>query len=203
MSDHDAGEGFFGHLDDPQTPSPGRDALDTVVHRGRQIRTRRHTLYAASSVATVTVLTLTGLGIAQAVRADRQHDQLIPGQSPSGSTSASGRSHHGHDGGQTLIPGGTGGQPSASSPGTSPTSTPSPGPCRPVPSDSASASPSPGDVPVVGASVPPLLPTPTSDCTTPSPSPSDTASPSESPNPTPSDTAEPTTSPSPSDGAGS
>jgi hypothetical protein len=192
MSDRDPGEGFFDHLDDASAPSPGRDVLDSVVHRGRQLRTRRQIAWTTSAMAGITAVVIGGLGISHAIRADGTSDGIEPAQtsSPSVTATASPSHHkkHGGNGGQAVGPGATlqpGAQPSATI-SVTPSTAPSPGgTCAPE------ATPTSGTV--VDPSLPPLAPPPSPTCApveSPSPTPSETASPE------PTDSTEPTTSPS-------
>lgn len=198
MSGHDdlsGPTGFFDHLDDPAPPTPARATLDSVMHRGRRLRARRHAIVGASSAAAVTVLVLGGLGLSRAITADRSHDKLVTPLSsttPSPSLSAGGHKPGSGGNGPAVVGPRAGGHRPSSSP--SPAS-PSPGPCD-VPSESPSPAP-PADAggPLPEPTLPPLVPTPTA-TPCPSESPSESPSPSASPTESPSDSAEPTAAPS-------
>jgi hypothetical protein len=190
----DGPTGFFDHLDDAAPPAPGREVLDTVVHRGRRIRARRQGMFAASGAAAVAVAVLGGLGISHAVNAGS--DRVVtPANTPTPSLSASPQgSHHRRPGDAVLVPR-AGQTPNAPSPST----VPSAGPCgEPQPTPQPSQSPPPIDVggPVAQSSFPPIVPSASAEpC--PSESPSESPSPSESQSPSPEETPteEPTSSP--------
>ena len=182
MTDPD--EGFFSHLDDPAAPMPGRDALDGVVRRGRQLRARRRTAWAVTGAAGVTAAIVGGLGISQALDTNTANDRVVgPLQTPSPSTSATNEPRHKKhsDGGTTVVPGGV--QPGIGHPRTSPpTST------EPTPVDecaSPSASPEAPEDPLSEPSIPPLVPTPSPTCVpgSASPSPTESVTPTDSPQP--------------------
>jgi hypothetical protein len=193
MTERDPGDGFFDHLDDGAAPVPGRETLDSVLLRGRHIRTRRHTLFAASGVLTATALALGGFGISHAVNADHSHDSIVPIHSPSASASPnltpspSPRVDH------TLLAGGgvprrspqvPGSTPAPPSPSTTPcgagsTASPSSGP-----SLAPTLAPAPGDTPSPESSPTPSPSlTPPVSCPSQPPSPAPTASPDETPSP--------------------
>ena len=192
MTDRDPGEGFFDHLDDPSWPAPGNDRLDAVVRRGRHLRARRRSAWAASAAAGVTLAVVGGLGISHAINATGPDDRVFQPAGPSGSASAPGtghRRHHQGGGNQVLLPGGSpapGSRPAgiASTPAAAPSPT---GNCPPV-----TTGESPASEPLPGASLPSLAPSPTPTC---EPAASPSATPSETGSPAPTDTAEPTSSP--------
>ena len=191
MTERDPGEGFFDHLDDPGWPSPGSDRLDAVVRRGRHLRARRRSAWAASATAGVALAVVGGLGISHAINATGPDDRVFQPAGPSGSASATAsgpRHHHRGGGNQVLLPGGSaapGAQPSgfASTPAAAPSPT---GSCPPVTGES------PASEPLPGATLPPLAPSPTPTC---EPAATPSAPPSETGSPAPTDTAEPTSSP--------
>jgi hypothetical protein len=197
MTDRDPFEGYFSHLDDPSWSAPAGDALPTVMRRGRQLRARRRTTFAASATLGLTAAVIGGLGISHAIQADGTNDGVFqPANSTSPTATASGRGHHrggGNDdngGSQVLEPRAGGGHgvrplPGASSPGT-----------QPSPADTcgdATGGESPPADPLAEASLPPLAPSPTPSCEPASPTPS--ATPTDSASPEPTDSAEPTASP--------
>src|SRR4051795_11813387 len=118
----DESSSFFDHLDDPAPPAAGRDTLDSVVHRGRQIRTRRQGMFAAGSVAAVTAAVIGGLGISHAVSANGPHDSVAP-PLHSATASPSESPKHKHGGGAVVVPGGG----TSPQPGGRPTTQPSAG----------------------------------------------------------------------------
>jgi hypothetical protein len=193
MTERDPGEGYFSHLDDPSWSAPTGDALPTVMRRGRQLRARRRTTFAASATLGMTAAVIGGLGISHAIRADGTSDHVVPpANSASPSATASDRGHHrgGNGGPQVIGPRATSGPrvrpvPGGSTPGTEPTAGET---CGEV-----AAAESPQADPVLGASLPPLAPSPTPSCEPATPTPS--ATPSESASAEPTDSAEPTASP--------
>ena len=192
----DGPTGFFDHLDDSAPPTPNRDVLDSVVHRGRRIRARRQGVFAASGAAAVAVAVIGGLGISHAVNASGHDRVLTPAGTPTPTLSASPQSSHHRGPGTTIIVPGAG---PATSP-SAPTTVPSSGPCGEEPAAEPSDSPPPPiDVegPVAQSSVPPLVPTTASPepCPSESPSESPSPAPSESPSPETSETPEPSQSP--------
>lgn len=201
MTEQDPGEGFFDHLDDPSWSAPDAGALPSVVRRGRQLRARRRTAFAASATLGVTAAVIGGLGVAHAFNADGPGDRVVTPASPGTSVpaTASARGHHGGSNGsggtQVLSPGATG------APGVQPSPGVSTPPAAPSPEDGCSGTTgdtsgdqAPPDDPGVTSSLPPLAPSPTPTCESSTPTP--TASPSESASAQPTDTAEPSESPS-------
>ena len=191
----DGPTGFFDHLDDAAPPAPGREVLDSVVHRGRRIRARRQTTFAASGAAAVAVAVIGGLGISHAVNADRSHDKLVPANSPTPTLSATPSEKSSRQPGDAVLVPRAGQTPTAPSPSTEPTTVP----CgEPQPTPQPSQSPPPIDVggPVAQSSFPPIVPSATPEpCPSESPSSSPSPSESESPSPDESPTEEPTESP--------
>jgi hypothetical protein len=182
---------LFGHLDDPGAPAPSREALDTVVRRGRQIRSRRRSIIAASSAAAVALLAVGGIGVSRAFDAQDHQSPVDVLQTPSGTASAT-PTRSPDPGPRTFDPGALG--PAGTAP---PVVVPPPVPPDPC----ASSTPSPADDGIdpsattspgadVEATAVPVAPSPDTTCPTTSP----TVGPSETASPAPTDTAQPTAS---------
>ena len=191
----DGPTGFFDHLDDAAPPAPGREVLDTVVHRGRRIRARRQGMFAASGAAAVAVAVIGGLGISHAVNAGGSDRVVTPATSITPTVSASpGDKHHRQPGDAVLVPR-AGQTPNAPTPSPTPSAA-----CgeEPQPTPQPSQSPPPIDVggPVAQSSFPPIVPSASAEpCPSESPSESPSPSESESPSPEESPTEEPSSSP--------
>jgi hypothetical protein len=198
MTERDPGDGFFDHLDDGAAPVPGRETLDSVLHRGRHIRSRRHTLFAASGAVAVAGLVLGGFGISHAVNADHSHDSIVPIHSPSESASPNLTPSTSPRVDQTLVAGGGVPRRSPQVPHESPAPpAPSTTPCGTGPT--ASPSGAPGLAPAPAAADTPSPVSSTSEPPSPvaCPSESSTPAPTASPSASPDDSATPDATPTP------
>lgn len=185
--------GVFGHLDDPTAPAPTADTLGSVVQRGRHIRARRRSLFAASGAAAALVVVVGGIGVSRALDASADHDSVIPAVTGSATPdpTRTPRKHASGDDADVVSPAAL---PDAGlhRPGGKATS-PAPAPCdSPDPSLSPAASLTDVD-PLASPSEPAVAPSPTAGCPTATVSPdlSATASPTDTAQPSPTGTASP------------
>lgn len=204
--DGDDPTGLFDHLDDPAAPTPGREVLTSVVHRGRRLRARRQSALALTGAAGVALAVLGGLGLSHEVDAGRGRDSVItPAQTPTPFASVSVPAHpHRPTGVAVIVPGagparGRTTHPAAppapgcagtgSGPGSAPASSSPPGPTPEPSAGGTGVEPSPE--PTTSA-VPCPTASPSGEPTDlPSPSPSGTPAATDSPSPEPSQSATP------------
>ena len=185
---------MFGHLDDPAAPIPTADTLGSVVRRGRHLRTRRRSLFAASGAAAAVIVVIGGFGVSRALDASPDRDSIDPITSATAEPTKTPRKHASRDSAEPIGPGAVpdggghrNGQPPVS-------------PAEPLSCDSPGVEPSEdpilGDIdldPLASPTEPAPAASPTTDCTSesPSPDPSATASPTDTAAVSPTDTAQP------------